>query len=1296
MNNKTYTLALVIVFNLCFLINIRANDNLQFYNLNDEYGVSFRQTNMVCSDSNGFIWISSKMGIIRYTQDDVRFYKLPYETVDIISVKLLSQNNDLYAYSNNGQIFRYNCITDCFELIINISKELRNPFIVVDKILIDSKGKLWLATSFGLYSYDKNTGLKSLKPDENVQYIEWYDKDNFFIVLNGEIKLFNIDALTTKPYFSFASNTSYYVASFLYSESQKQLWIGTMADGLLKIDDIKREVYAFPKIPSQPILDIEANTDSTLLLGIDGQGLWEIDTKYGRVLNTHKEDVDRPNSLQGNGVYDVFCGDNERVWVCTYSGGVSYYDQSQSNIKIINHHSNNPNSLVNNHVNAVLEDQRGNIWLATDNGISLWNPLNNTWKTLYQNKREQAQVFLSLCEDDEGRIWAGTYSSGVYLIDGKTGDEVLHLSPETTKGSFGNNFVFSILKDSEGNIWSGGVRGNLICYSADNHNYVSYKDYTVNVMEEFDSENILIGTTYGLLLFNKAKGTSENILEGYLVYDLTIVDDIIWICTSGDGVVKYSMSTKKVEKFTEDDGLSSNFVNSIEYEKGYLWIGTENGICRLSEEDNSIETFSSKHELNSVSVNQNALYKDTDGKLIWGTNKGLITFYPDEVKCQSNKGRIFLQDLTISGRSVREIPNLAPNVPLDSLSELSLRYSQNNLKLEVLPIGVTTIGAKFAWKIDDLEKDWSKPGKNNIISYSNIPSGSYNLSIRMYDNSLAKVIQERSIKIIIIPPYYKSWWFNLFVLSFVGGLGIFLFKYYIHNLKKEHSEEKIRFFANTAHDIRTSLTLINGPIEELNKEQGLTSKALNYLHLATEQTHRLLKVVNHLMDFQKVDVGKEYLLLRMHDVVKIINNRIVMFQSYAKSRRVELVFSSNVDKYVTSIDEVMIEKVIDNLISNAIKYSGDDSHVKVEFVGTKVKWQLEVIDNGIGIDKNAQKLLFKEYYRAENAINSKIVGSGIGLLLVKNYINLHKGKISYESNQGLGSVFRIQVPYVETANKEMIACNNDVSNGYISGFNKAKRETRECEKLKMKVLVVEDNEYLQEFLCSALNDKYEIYLASDGIAGWEILMKEVPDLIVSDIMMPNMDGFELCTKVKSTYETSHIPIILLTALADKAQHLKGLGLGADDYLTKPFDITILQQRIKTIIKNRKVLRDKALKIIKIDDSEEPILENKLNDKFIKQMVKVVRENVSNSDFSKNDFAAKMNVSSSLLYKKVKALTNQSPTDFIKTIRLDYSLELLKKKEYTITEISEMCGFSSVGYFSTVFRKHFKKSPSQLL
>jgi len=454
------------------------------------------------------------------------------------------------------------------------------------------------------------------------------------------------------------------------------------------------------------------------------------------------------------------------------------------------------------------------------------------------------------------------------------------------------------------------------------------------------------------------------------------------------------------------------------------------------------------------------------------------------------------------------------------------------------------------------------------------------------------------------------------------------------------------------------------------------------------------------MDFQKVDVRKEKPFLLMSDIVKVVENRVMMFESYAKSKNIAIKFESNVSTFTTAFDEVMIEKVIDNLISNSVKYSFENAAILVKLNCTKSKWILEVKDRGLGISKIAQKQLFKEFYRGENAINSKVIGSGIGLLLVKNYVDLHGGKVICSSQENIGSTFQVVLPIIETdkfKENKPIPNKTLINPEYIGkDLNKELLDVIEPSvDTKMKVLIVEDNDYLQEFLKLALASSFQVFLAADGEQAWKIIVKEFPDLVVSDILMPNMNGYELCRKIKSTYETSHIPIILLTALSDKAQQLKGLGLGADDYITKPFDVTLLQQKIRTIIQNREVARDKALKTINLNDECVQIYDNQLNEQFVKQMVEVVRENISNSNFSKNDFASKMNVSPSLLYKKVKSLTNQSPTDFIKSIRLDYSLTLLQSKKYSITEISELSGFATVGYYSTVFRKYYGKSPSQI-
>jgi DNA-binding response OmpR family regulator len=394
-----------------------------------------------------------------------------------------------------------------------------------------------------------------------------------------------------------------------------------------------------------------------------------------------------------------------------------------------------------------------------------------------------------------------------------------------------------------------------------------------------------------------------------------------------------------------------------------------------------------------------------------------------------------------------------------------------------------------------------------------------------------------------------------------------------------------------------------------------------------------------------------------------------------------------------------MEKIIDNLISNAVKYSHNGGKVLIEFKADKGRWTLTVKDNGIGISKKAQRKLFREFYRGENAMNLKIVGSGIGLLLVKNYVLIHGGNISFESKVNVGSTFRVTIPYKEVTEKEQAISSSpepelifDVSDDLLPTTESYPENmlTR-----KMSVLIVEDNDELRKFIANKIENEFTAFVAEDGEIAWQMILEHLPDLIISDVMMPNKNGFELCKQVKTNYETSHIPIILLTALTDKAKQLQGLGLGADDYLTKPFDMNLLVQKIRTIIRNREVVREKALKLID-KNTAEPLLANEINDKFVKKLMEVAWANMSNASFDKDEFASAMNVSASLLYKKTKSLTGQSPTDLIKTIRLRHASELLQSRKYTVTEVSEMCGFSSVGYFSTVFKNFFGKSPSEIV
>jgi len=1263
------------------------------------YGISMREANAICRDHNGFIWASSKMGILRLTDDDYRIYQLPYETAHVISVRLAYRDSSLLVYTNNGQLFVYNEVLDRFERLINLSKILDNIFISINSVHIGSDKTLWLGTSFGLYHY-RNNQLELIEGESStINLMEAYSNREMIVAKENLLFLFDTQTRQSTPFETEKLLPGSTISALFMDHKRNCLWIGTLSEGLYVYNFSDKQMKKLPidPFPDQPVLSLEMNDDSTLLAGIDGQGVWQVNLNEFRVLNVYKEDVNDPGSLRGNGVYDIMRDEHNRIWVCTYSGGVSFFDQASPFVDQITHQINNSNSLVNNDVNCVLQDHKGRIWLATNNGISCWDRGKNHWKSFYTNKQTQAQVFLALCEDDRGRIWAGTYSSGIYIMNSETGDELHHYSSKVPDSPIKNDYIFDLYKDREGNIWIGGINAEVICYKIREDQFQRFSVQPLYVFAEYPRDKMLMGCTYGLSITEKANNTTQILIDGFLVEDLWVSDSIVWICTSGEGLIRFNPATGSKLQYTTNTGMSSNFINSIIEVDESIWLGTEKGLCRFSPETGSVVTYSSIQHLSNFSFNRNAVCLLSDGQLAWGSNNGLVLFHPEALRETEHQGKIFIQDLSISGRSIRDIPSLKLEQPVDKLERIKLKYNQNTITLELLPIGAVP-GSKFSWKLEGLEENWSAPSNNRIVTFSNIPGKDYRLNIRLYDSSLSNLIDERALFINITPPFWGTWYFFILIFIFITALIYMVLWYYINALKQQHTEEKVRFFTNTAHDIRTSLTLIKAPVEELSKDKALTGSSQYYLSLAKEQVTRLSSVITQLMDFQKVDVGRGQLLLKNMDVVPLIENRVLMFVSLASGKQVRLLFLTDRKSFLTAVDESKIEKIVDNLVSNAIKYSHPGGEVRISLKFSDSKWYLVVSDQGIGICKKEQRQLFREFYRGENAINTKIVGSGIGLLLVRNYITMMGGNIACTSQENVGSTFEVALPVksVPEPVKEKRLDHSVPSER--SGYDKNDMPERKDEENRlgsMSILIVEDNDDLRNFIQHALSSDFEVQVADNGATAWEIIRKDIPDLIVSDIMMPELDGFELCRLMKSTFETSHIPIILLTALSGKADQLQGLGLGADDYLTKPFDIALLKQKIITIIRNRESVRERAIKLIKAPDKGS-ILINEHNDQFLKNMLQVVHKHLSDSEFSKEDFAVEMNVSTSLLYKKIKSLTGQSPTDFIKTVRLDYALELLQSGNYSVTEVSEISGFSSVGYFSTVFKKHFGKPPTGII
>lgn len=1287
---------------VCYVTLLKANNQVsdyRFHNVNKQYGISMRQASSICKDNSNFIWVSTNLGILRLTSDDSQVYHLPYESSMVHNIELISADNVLWAISRNGLVYKYDPVFDKFMLEFNLGETLNNKYLNVFSTLFQGSDTLWLATSDGLYMYDSSEKRARKMISDPVTSLEWYSNDQFFAVSLNEILLF--DAISHKSEVMYSGLLSDYFFSYSthYDKTRKRLWIGSNFEGLFYFDLSNKELHEFmpDKFPIQPIMDFEEIGNETLLVGIDGQGIWSINQDSLCIGHIYQEDEDNPEAIHGNGVYDIFHDKNKNiVWVCTFSGGVSYSHLGESSSEHIIHHRNQSNSLSNNNVNHIIEDSKKNLWFATDNGISIRKANGQQWTNLYSSSQGQALTFLTLHEDRKGQIWAGSYSSGIYVLDAESGRQKAHYSHAETNTSFRCDFVFNISEDSFGDLWFCGINSEVVRYIPGENHFRRYYFQPATKIVQYNDSLMLLACSYGLVQLNKNTGIYSTLVENQLVNDILVLDNDIWFGTGGNGLVCFQPESDTIKQFTTENGLLSNYVNSVSEADNKLWLGTESGLCSFSPYNGKVKTYSGVFSRLSLSFNKNAHCKLDDERMVMGTNNGAVLFEPSEMSNLKWEGQIFFQDLKIVDQSVREIPSYELDRQVDKIESIELRYRQNSFKLELLSLGGVS-NAKFSWKLEGLNNEWTKPSTHKLISYNNIPSGTYVLNVRMYDSALAQIVDERTLEIKVASPFWATWWFFSILFLVISFVIYSVFWFLLNRIRHYHAEEKIRFFTNTAHEIRSSLSLIKAPVEELINEKNISEQGKHNLRLASEQANHINNVVNQLMDFQKIDVGKEKILCSMINLPSLISCRVEMFESLASTKNIELKTYFATKHYVSAIDEMQIGKVIDNLISNAIKYSNSNSTIQIYFDGNESYWTVRVSDQGIGIHKRDQKRVFKEFYRGKNAINSKIVGSGIGLLLVNNIVRLHNGTIKVSSVENKGTSFTVKIPYKKVVDADSLyeKENKQLSDNLISAESIALDPViPETHTKRLKILLVEDNEKLLRFMQITFAREYEVLTAENGIVAWEILQNTVPDIVISDIMMPQMNGFELCKLMKSTFETSHIPLVLLSALNNNDNQLYGIELGADDFLTKPFDINLLHQKIRTIIQNRKTIRDKALRLIQTENKE-PVLKNTINDKFLKKMLEVVKANIDNPQFSKDDFAKAMKVSGSLLYKKVKSLTNLSPLDFIKSVRMDYALELLKTNKYSITEVSEMCGYASSGYFSTVFKRYFGKTPSEL-
>jgi signal transduction histidine kinase/AraC-like DNA-binding protein len=609
----------------------------------------------------------------------------------------------------------------------------------------------------------------------------------------------------------------------------------------------------------------------------------------------------------------------------------------------------------------------------------------------------------------------------------------------------------------------------------------------------------------------------------------------------------------------------------------------------------------------------------------------------------------------------------------------------------------------YSWKIDGYHKEWTRPSQDNRIVVRNLPPGSYTLQIRTVSNEEKyKTYETRSIQIIITPPVWASMWAMVGYAILVVLIMIIIFRVIMLHKQKKISDEKTRFFINTAHDIRTPLTLIKAPLEEVVENHMVAEKALPHMNMALKNVNTLLQLTTNLINFERIDVYSSTLYVSEYELNSYMNDVCATFRKYAEMKRVRFVYESNFDYLNVWFDSDKMGSILKNILSNALKYTPENGSVCICACEEGNTWSIEVKDTGIGIPSSEQKKLFRNCFRGSNVVNLKVTGSGIGLMLVYKLVKLHKGKIHIQSVEHQGTCVQITFPkgntHLHKAKFISPKTPNERMDAVVLGGTSdlPLLEAPQIKTSLQRILVVEDNDDLRNYLVDMLMAGYNIQSCSNGKDALVIIKEFNPDLVISDIMMPEMSGDELCSAIKTSVEMSHIPVILLTALGDEKNILGGLEIGADAYITKPFSVGILKVTIKNILANRELLRQ-VYNSIENKEKHLPVnCTNTLDWKFIASVKECIEKNMGDLDFGVDVLSNQHHMSRTSFYNKLKALTGYAPADYIRMIRLQRAAQLLKQKEYTITEIAEIVGFSDAKYFREVFKKYYNVSPSKFV
>lgn len=1180
----------------------------------------------ILQDRNDVVWIATKNGVNRYNGSVMKVYQLSGDRVYSNAagrIFSLRQDGDtLYAYDNKGNIYRYSSALDRFEHVVSLSKWFRG-YLKLNDLYIDRHHRLWLATRNGLYCYDHGR-MSPAGPTQEVNVITADDHGRLFIATASSVLV-----QFGKRWKSLAGLEGLEAQSLYFDAASRWLWVGTLVQGIrvYSLQNHRAVVTTTQPLIQHPVRAITPLGHETMLAGVDGEGVYAFDRRklQGRLLFNVSDDT--RNALSGNGIYAIAVDRQRNIWVGSYSGGVDLIMPRWSGYQLFRHEYKDGNSLIDNSVNAVCATSDGTLWFGTNLGLSAYHPATGRWTHSLQGR-----VVLALCPSGNGGVWAGTYGNGVFAVSA-TGTATATYS--RSLGNLSSECITSLACDHLGRLWVGAIDGPLSCI-------VNGKAHDLPIREAecltAMGDKMAVGTTAGFCVvdvrtwhfghyFNPGDFGDKDIC----CFINSIIADghhAFWLGTDGGGIYHYDTRTKKYWQISTRQGLPSNTIAGIcRGAQGLLMVSTDRGLCSFDGRTRRVRQLSTYEGLDQE-YNRMACWQLPDGRLLFGGNDGGVLLSPAAVLPSHYTAHLRVTSILPLDTKQAEDSVVRRRI-FDMLREgkVSLPYAQNSFTVDFECINYRfQHDIRYEYFLEGYDKQWISMQRLQSLRYTNVPSGNYTLHIRALSRTDGRVIDAKDIPLVIRRPWWNSFLAWTVYLLIALALVYLVWRWYRDRLESRYYNEKISFFVNTAHDIRTPLSLVLAPLDDMAKDSTLSEPSVRYLSIARRNGAKLLKMITGLLDFQKIDQQSSEPNVRKMALKPLLEQQVARFALLAQEKKITLALDDCPGEALVWLDPMMADKLFDNLISNAIKYTAEGGHIHLKAWQQRGETVISVADDGMGIPESDQKHIFRSFYRASNGINSKQMGSGLGLMLCRRLVELHHGKLTFTSKEKVGTTFFVHLPadgsrYFPEATEQdeqqsredavgatslslkdsVIDARPDSANeNTLKGDlteDKPKTEAEEGlpqdeengENDKDTILFVDDNTELLRYLRMSFSGDYHIITKESAEAALDYLREGTCDIVVSDVMMGGMDGNELCRRLKENADTAWLPVILLTAKVGKDFMIEGLDKGADDYIAKPFDTDILAKKIRNVIDNRRRLSKyylrRALQLV--HDGEEP-------------------------------------------------------------------------------------------------------------